>query len=187
MSACMSDVDLATLHKCRLDQRIKYQLSAGWVNRRGPVAAAVKTKPQIRSLYDQPTSSSEAGDKTNKNTTNLPAPVSEPCICCRCADDNDEDKCSADVDHVACGGGSECACQRSTTPTTITGNTVANNRNQVAGIKSDDDVVGDKRKVGNRRNCKHAVISCGNKKPLEETTTTDRDSYLTRRRSGTWP
>lgn len=177
MSACMSDVDLATLHKCRLEQRIKYQLSAGWVNRRG-LMAANRSRTQISNL-SQPTACNLNAEITNQ----APPSVIEPCVCCRCVADDDDNKCRAteeqdNSDEVATSG--KCACQRSSTPLPIADATVEDNSsNQVDGIN-------DKRKVGNRRNCKHAVISCPSNKEAQATTG-DKDSYLTRRRSGTWP
>lgn len=184
MSACMSDVDLATLHKCRLDQRIKYQLSAGWVNRRQSTASSGSDKKS----KEQPTA-----DECVNTTNNSNQPSSsviqhcDCCCCCYCSTDNDTTTktCgggAADDDNdVACGS-TKCACQRSSAA-------VANS--QVDGIKSGAAIKGrcdggDKRRKVEK--CKHAVISCRNEASSEgQQRNRDKDSYLTRRRSGTWP
>lgn len=137
MSACMSDVDLATLHKCRLDQRIKYQLSAGWVNRRG-IPSSSKSKSTIRNLSQPPKVCVNANDDTN-----------QPHVIAQCQCDCEEKL----NDHVA--------CQRSLVTPTNTIVTAATVGNQAEGIKSADDMIADNRKVeANRENCKkHAYLT----------------------------
>lgn len=180
MSACMSDVDLATLHKCRLDQRIKYQLSAGWVNRRmpggGDMLADKKSKIvpcNLTSNYKQVTVSGSNAD----NNSNQPS-VIEPCDCCcctsGCGSDTGQKATTTCREGVACVGGNQCACQRST----ITNGTQLDENQS-------DDVIGDdkERKVQSRRKCRHVGISCCKKAGGGR----DKEPYLTRRRSGTWP
>lgn len=182
----MSDVDLATLHKCRLDQRIKYQLSAGWVNRRQSTASSGSSDKKSK---EQPTADECANTTNNSNQPSSSSVIQhcDCCCCCCCSTDNDTTTkaCgggAADDDNdVACGS-SKCACQRSSPA-------VANS--QVDGIKSGAAINGrcdggDKRRKVEK--CKHAVISCRNEASSEgRQRNRDKDSYLTRRRSGTWP
>lgn len=176
MSACMSDVDLATLHKSRLDQRIKYQLSAGWVNRRNvpPVTASSnKNESVINNL--KPTASANV-ETNHKASSSTPSTIDDRCNdCCDCV-------CNR---QVACCGGQCAACQRSTTANTTSGGGVTAMPSTEATAKESHNVPSSDKgsSVAKRVNCKkHAVISCRNKK-IE----VDKESYLTRRRSGTWP
>lgn len=176
MSACMSDVDLATLHKCRLDQRIKYQLSAGWVNRRmargGDMLADKKSMIVPCNLTSSHKQVTVSGSNANSHC-NQPS-VIEPCDCCCCTSSCGSDTTGHNTatcrEGVACVGGNQCACQRA--PIT--------NSSQLDEIQSDD-VIGDKeRKVQS----KHVGISCRKK---AGDGASDKEPYLTRRRSGTWP
>lgn len=170
-SACLSDIDLATLHKCRLDQRIKYQLSAGWINRRGAIGnrktlttAAAAQKERISPAVAETKSDSENERNNNR------ASVIKDCDCCV----NDNDKCCA-------GDTCEVACQRSTTE--VRGDQVDGLNSVVA---ADADVIKDTRKVGKCN--KHAVISCGRRSRRSDNGgSASNEKYLTRRRSGTWP
>lgn len=139
--SCMSDVDLATLHKCRLDQRIKYALSDnGWVNRRA--VAAVKTKcgsriaPDTRAVIGCRQCGCAGGGGGASSS-----------VCCRC-----DDGAVASRGLGQRGGG---GCDLGP-----------------AAPASDATTSGDKRKVGSE--CKQEQAR-------------DKEPFLTRRRSGTWP
>lgn len=182
--SCMSDVDLATLHKCRLDQRIKYELSGeGWVNRRSPV---IKSRQILR------------GNKSNgiRGGSAGLAKSSPRCDCC-CAS-SDKEKCPASsVPLPATDCADPSACQRAREP--VTGSADHDHSGLLSSVATTDkvdliDCAGDKRNVGkqsNGTNCKHAALRCTNglREQFDDNGRgeTDKEAYLTRRRSGTWP
>lgn len=178
--SCLSDVDLATLHKCRLDQRIKYELSGeGWVNRRSPV---IKSRQIMR------------GSKSNEIRSGFAQVTKSSPRCDCCCESPDKEKCPAPVSVLPTDCADPCACQRSGEPVAVSCDPDCGG--SAAVVKSDNaeviDGAGDKRRVGkqsNGTNCKHAALRCANgiREQFDDSGRGDKESYLTRRRSGTWP
>lgn len=171
----MSDVDLATLHKCRLEQRIKYQLSrAGWINRNGSNSAFEDEKKAVHNVNNYENKKNQpinggSSSATNHREQPTPESVIDPCDCCCkfCDCDNANEMVNNDADD------SQCTCQGSTT--TRAGKVV------IASAYGD-------KKVMCRRKDKRAVISCDHHRDeIDKRGRNKEDVYLTRRRSGTWP
>lgn len=139
----MSDVDLATLHKYRLDQRIKYELSdVGWVNRRKPKSVVSRRTSGCETVIDRNLRESSCG-------------------CC-CAGGYDDDYVCDNRVTVA----GRCPGQRLL--------------RDLESAKSETD----KRKVG-----RNGTMSDLHDQNCDENGNRggDKEAYLTRRRSGTWP